>query len=283
MNPRLPDIHPADLTETLQRYQKKGSALLATNFYNYETLRGILLAASQQEQPIILQLTKSSLDYMGLSSAVKMARAGLQQFNIKGWLHLDHCYSYSLIQQCLDLGFDSVMIDASERPLKENIAITSKVVELAHQYNANVEAELGYVAKLGQSTEQMGFTDPAEAQLFVQETGVHALAVAIGSAHGFYKSEPKLDINRLAEIKQAVDIPLVLHGGSGIPASALHAAIENGICKINLATEIKNIFIQTLQHCLTENTEIDLRIVFPPAIDAVKTLVKEKLAILNDR
>lgn len=281
MPQRLPDIHPADLTEKLTAFQQQQKAILATNFYNYETLRGILQAASAMEQPVILQLTKSSLDYMGLSSAVKMARAGLQQFNIKGWLHLDHCYSYSLIQQCLDAGFDSVMIDASERPLQENIDITRKVVELAALYNANVEAELGYVAKLGQSTDAVGFTNPDEARFFVEETGVHALAVAIGSAHGFYKQEPKLDIELLAEINQKCGIPLVLHGGSGIPAEAIRAAVKNGICKINLATEIKNIFIQTLQSCLTENAEIDLRIVFPPAIKAVSDLVKEKLAIIK--
>lgn len=283
MSQRLPDIHPADLTEQLTSFQKKGKAILATNFYNYETLRGIMQAASSMEQPIILQLTKSSLDYMGLNSAVKMARAGFQQYNIKGWLHLDHCYSYSLIQQCLDAGFDSVMIDASERPMEENINITRRVVDLAAQYNANVEAELGYVAKLGQSTDQVGFTDPEEAEQFVEATGVHALAVAIGSAHGFYKQEPKLDIELLASIKEKTGIPLVLHGGSGIPAPALQAAIKNGICKINLATEIKNIFIQTLQACLTENAEIDLRIVFPPAINAVSDLVKEKLTIINQR
>ncbi|KYP14405.1 class II fructose-bisphosphate aldolase [Flavihumibacter sp. CACIAM 22H1] len=278
---QLPDVHPADLTEKLSSFQKKGKAILATNFYNYETLRGILQAAAVLEQPIILQLTKSSLDYMGLASAVKMARAGLQSFNIKGWLHLDHCYSYSLIQQCLDAGFDSVMIDASERPLEDNIRITRKVVDLALQYNANVEAELGYVAKLGQSTDQVGFTDPEEARQFVEATGVHALAVAIGSAHGFYKQEPRLDIELLATIREKTGIPLVLHGGSGIPAAALQQAIKNGISKINLATEIKNIFIQTLQACLTENEEIDLRVVFPPAINAVSDLVKEKLAIIN--
>lgn len=281
MSQKLPDIHPADLTEQLNRYQQKGKAILATNFYNYETLRGILQAASVMEQPIILQLTKSSLDYMGLSSAVKMARAGLQSFNVKGWLHLDHCYSYSLIQQCLDAGFDSVMIDASERPFDENITMTRKVVELAASYNANVEAELGYVAKLGQSTDTVGFTNPEQAKMFVAETGVHALAVAIGSAHGFYKKEPKLDIDLLAEINDKTRIPLVLHGGSGIPAEAIQQAVKNGICKINLATEIKNIFIQTLQSCLNENSEIDLRIVFPPAIRAVSDLVKEKLSIIK--
>jgi fructose-bisphosphate aldolase class II/tagatose 1,6-diphosphate aldolase GatY/KbaY len=173
------------------------------------------------------------------------------------------------------------MIDASEKPLEENIAITKAVVTLAAHYHANVEAELGYVAKLGQSTGKTGFTEPGEAKYFVEQTGVHALAVAIGSAHGFYTQEPKLDLERLQEINKATDAALVLHGGSGIPAESLRQAIERGICKINLATEIKNIFMTTLKDCLLKSDEIDLRKVFPPAITAVSDLVKDKLDIMS--
>ncbi len=270
------------MTEKLSEMQQKKAALLATNFYNYETLRGVLEAASQTRQPLILQLTKSSIDYMGLSVAVNMARAALQQYQVEGWLHLDHSDSYELIRDCLDAGFDSVMIDASEKPIEENIAITKKVVELAAKYNANVEAELGYVAKLGQSKEKTGFTDPKEAKYFVETTGVHALAVAIGSAHGFYTAEPKLDLERLQQIHDITDVALVLHGGSGIPAGSLRESINRGICKINLATEIKNIFMATLKENLLSNKEIDLRKVFPPAIHAVTALVKEKLMIAKN-
>lgn len=268
------------LKEKLMLKQQERSALLATNFYNYETLRGIMEAASALKQPIILQLTKSSIDYMGLHVAVNMAKSALEQYKVEGWLHLDHSESYELVKNCLEAGFDSVMIDASEKPLEENIAITKKVVELAGQYNANVEAELGYIAKLGQSTETIGFTDPEEARYFVEQTGINALAVAIGSAHGFYKKEPKLDIDRLKQIHAATNVALVLHGGSGIPASGLRKAIENGICKINLATEIKNIFIRTLHTCFETKDEIDLRKIFPPAIVAVKNLVTEKLDVV---
>lgn len=269
------------LQDKLKEMQARKACILATNFYNYETLRGVVEAAAASNQPIILQLTQSSINYLGLSVAVKMARTALEQYEVEGWLHLDHADSYELIEQCLKAGFDSVMIDASEQAFDENIAITRKVVKLAQQYDANVEAELGYVAKLGQSKEKLGFTEPEEARLFVQQTGIHALAVAIGSAHGFYTQEPKLDLERLADIHAITNAALVLHGGSGIPAETLKAAIQRGICKINLATEIKNIFMYQLKNSLSKSEEIDLRKVFPPAITSVTSLVKEKLDIVN--
>lgn len=261
--------------------QGTGTCLLATNFYNFETLRGVLEAASELNQPLILQLTQSSIDYMGLSVAVKMARVALAEYKVEGWIHLDHSESYDLVYKCLEAGFDSVMIDASEKPLAENIALTRKVVDLAAKYGANVEAELGYVAKLGQSTVKTGFTEPDEAKYFVDETGVDALAVAIGSAHGFYKEEPKLDLDRLSRIQAITEAVLVLHGGSGIPGRSLQEAIKRGICKINLATEIKNIFMTSLKECLLRSDEIDLIRVFPPATKAVTALVKEKLEIIK--
>jgi fructose-bisphosphate aldolase class II/tagatose 1,6-diphosphate aldolase GatY/KbaY len=162
-----------------------------------------------------------------------------------------------------------------------NIEISRKVVELAKSYDANVEAELGYVAKLGQSKDKVGFTEPHDAQRFVSETGVDALAVAIGSAHGFYKETPRLDIGRLKEIRSAVNIPLVLHGGSGIPAEQIREAVKAGICKVNVATEIKNAFMASLKIQLNETDEIDLRKVFPKSVDKVTELLVNKFAILR--
>lgn len=269
------------LQQKLKAFQQTREALLATNFYNFETLKGVLTAASLEKQPVILQLTRSSIEYMGLQIAAELASAMLQFYEVEGWIHLDHGDSYELAASCLDAGFDSVMIDASEKPLSENIRITKSVVKLAEKYGANVEAELGYVAKLGQKTGRIGFTEPSEAKLFVEETGVNALAVAIGSAHGFYKEEPKLDIERLSEISNITDAVLVLHGASGIPHHALKEAIQHGICKINLATEIKNIFMKTLKNKLAMEDEIDLRKVFPPATGAVTNLVREKLRVIG--
>ena len=258
-------------------------ALLATNFYNFETLDGVMQAAVRCNSPIILQLTRSSIEYMGLPLAFQMAMAAISYHGLKAWIHLDHGDSYELVAQCIDEGFDSVMIDASEKPFRENIKITKKVVDQARKYGACVEAELGYVAKLGQSKEKEGFTLPEEASRFVDETGVDALAVAIGTAHGFYKQEPRLDLERLSRIREVTNAALVLHGGSGVPHTTLQDAIARGICKVNLATEIKNIFMKTLKAKLENESEIDLRKVFPVAIDAVTSLVSEKLNVVNNK
>lgn len=261
--------------------EKENSALLAVNYYNLETALGIARAAADTGMPVILQTTEKSIQYMGMKVTVGLAHALIDEYGIEAWLHLDHAESYELVEDCLKAGFDSVMIDASEKPFEENIKLTRRVVDLARKFDASVEAELGYVAKLGQSTEKTGFTEPEEAQKFVEETGVDSLAVAIGSAHGFYRREPNLDLERLREIHQANDAALVLHGGSGIPVGQLQESIRCGIRKINLATEIKNTFMKTLQRALQGNPEIDLRKVFPPAIDAVKSVVRNKLEIVR--
>lgn len=257
------------------------SALLAVNFYNFETLSAVLKAASAQDTSIILQSTKSTINYLGLEVTAQLARAAISQYDVEAWLHLDHAQDIDLIQRALDAGYDSVMIDASEQPIEENRELSRKVVEMAEPYGANVEAELGYIAKLGQSKEEVAFTQPEEAQSFVADTGVDALAVAIGSAHGFYDKEPKLDIELLADIQDATSAALVLHGGSGIPDTQIQAAIRNGIRKINLATEVKNGFMNTLRNELPKSDEIDLRKVFPAAIDHVQQLLENKISMIN--
>jgi fructose-bisphosphate aldolase class II/tagatose 1,6-diphosphate aldolase GatY/KbaY len=271
------------LQDKYKELQSTSVSLLATNFYNFETLEGVLQAAVRCNSPIILQLTRSSIEYMGLPLAFQMARTAIDHHGLKAWVHLDHGDSFELVAQCLDEGFDSVMIDASEKPFRENIKITKKVVALASKYGACVEAELGYVAKLGQSTEKEGFTLPEEASRFVDETGVDALAVAIGTSHGFYKKEPRLDLERLSRIREVTNAALVLHGGSGVPHATLQDAISRGICKVNLATEIKNIFMKTLKAKLENESEIDLRKVFPDAIDAITNLVIDKLNVVNNK
>ena len=266
--------------EKLHESRRQGSAILATNFYNFETLASVLRAASRTSSPVILQLTRSSIDYLGLGMAVDMARRGIADHGLEGWLHLDHGGSVELVQRCLDAGFDSVMIDASERPFDENAETTRRVVELAKPYGANVEAELGYVAKLGQQ-QTGGFTTPEDAARFVKETGVDCLAVAIGSAHGFYKQPPKLDIERLREIAAATDALLVLHGSSGIPDDQIRAAIESGIVKVNLATEIKDNFMRALKNLLAETNEIDLRKVFPAAMTPTVEMLERKYRLMR--
>ncbi len=269
------------LQEKLLQYRSEGKALLAANFYNFETLAGILQAARQLEEPVILQLSESSINYLGLELAAKLARAGLSQYGVEGWLHLDHGATPGLAARCLDAGFDSVMIDGSEKPFEENVRITRQVVDMAKIYEANVEAELGFIAKLGQEQERDGFTQPEQARDFVIMTGVNALAVAIGTAHGFYKKEPKLDLVRLSRISAITPVPLVLHGGSGIPDEMLRNAISHGIVKVNLATDSKNTFMKELRKVLFTTDEIDLRKTFPPAIEAVKELIVRKIRLVS--
>lgn len=268
------------LQEKLKEYQRDQKAILATNFYNLETLQSILTAAESCRAPVILQLTRSSIEYMGLKESVALARQSLEDYGVEGWIHLDHGDSVELVQECLDAGFDSVMIDASNKPFSENVEITRQVVETAQKYNANVEAELGYIAKLGQ--DQTGeYTTVDEASEFVRQTGVDALAIAVGSAHGFYKSAPNLNIERIAEIHKAIDTILVLHGSSGIPDPMIQSAIKNGITKINLATEIKDTFMKALKNTLLSTDEIDLRKVFPKARKPVADLLIHKFKIVN--
>ncbi|MEQ8471977.1 MAG: class II fructose-bisphosphate aldolase [Marinoscillum sp.] len=268
------------LQERLALNKKEGKALLATNFYNFETLSAVLTAAREQNSALILQLSESSLHYMGLKVATKLGKAGIEQYGVEAWLHMDHGSDVNLVKACLDAGFDSVMIDASERPFDENVKITSEIVKYAESYGANVEAELGYISKLGQE-QKMVYTQPEEAKRFVEATGINALAVAVGSAHGFYKETPKLQLDLIAEINEATTAALVLHGSSGIPHDQVQESIKRGITKINLATEIKNIFMKKLQETLAGSDEIDLRKVFPKATQTATDLVSEKLQMIN--
>lgn len=266
--------------QRLKQCTQNGTAMLATNFYNFETLKGLLLAAHKTGNSLILQTSEGTLRYLGVKTAASLARSLLTELGVQGWLHFDHGGSIELVKECLDAGYDSVMIDASEKPLSENIKITREVVKIAEPYGANVEAELGYIAKLGQRQE-MEPTPLKDAVTFGEQTGVDALAIAIGNAHGFYSRTPHLNFERLREIRAATSCCLVLHGSSGIPDDQLKEAIRLGIGKINLATETKNAFMTKLQTLLTGSLEIDLRKIFPEAIAAVEDLIKKKLEVIG--
>ncbi|MCG2461664.1 class II fructose-bisphosphate aldolase [Flavobacteriaceae bacterium F89] len=268
------------LQDKLAENKKEGKALLATNFYNFETLSAVLAAAQSTGSEVILQVSESSVHYMGLKIAKSLADSALEQYGVTAWLHLDHGQDLNLIKRCIDIGFDSVMIDASEKSYEENVRITREIVRYADNYDINVEAELGYISKLGQD-QKMIYTQPQEAKAFVEATGITALAVAVGSAHGFYKEVPRLQIDLIGKINTATPVALVLHGSSGIPNDQLQAAIKKGITKINLATEIKNNFMKSLQQVLNETDNIDLRKVFPKATAQVTALVSDKLQTIN--
>ena len=258
-----------------------GCAVAALNFYNAETLRAHLNAANAAGAPIILQTTEATINYLGIRLAVAMARAAADEAAQPFALHLDHGASYELAARCVGAGYTSVMIDGSKLPFAQNVALTRRVVQMARAAGVSVEGELGHVAHNDDGDDPARFfTRPDDARRFVAQTGVDALAVAVGTAHGFYKGEVKLDFPRLQEIRDAVgDVALVLHGGSGVPDELMQEAIRCGIAKINFGTELKNAFTRAVKASLLASEDIDLRRTFAPAIQAVQNVSAAKIRV----
>jgi ketose-bisphosphate aldolase len=265
--------------DILQAARSEGRAVAALNFYNAETLRAHILAANECDAPIILQTTESTINYLGIDMAVAMASAAAREIRKPIALHLDHGGSYEIVRRCIDAGYTSVMIDGSKLPFRENVELTRRVVTAAHAAGVSVEGELGHIAQNSDNVDITRFyTRPEDARQFVAETGVDALAVAIGTAHGFYKGEVRLDLERLQEIRDAVgETALVLHGGSGVPDELLRESVRCGIAKINFGTELKNAFTLAVKRSLSSSDDIDLRRTFAPAIEAVKEVSASKI------
>ena len=261
---------------------RAGKAIAALNFYNAETLIAHVRAANASNESIILQTTEATIDYLGLGMILGMASAAADQLGRPAALHLDHGSSYELAARCIDAGYTSVMIDGSKLSFADNCAVTRRVVEFAHSAGVSVEAELGHVGQNnGRSAVVTQFlTEAKDAARFVTETNVDALAVAIGTAHGFYKGEVRLDFGRLQEINNAIPTtPLVLHGGSGVSAELLQRSIACGIRKVNFGTELKNAFTGAIKRSLASSDDIDLRRTFAPAISAVEEISRSKIQI----
>ena len=261
------------------------TAVAALNFYNAETMLGHIRAANAVGTSIILQTTESTIDYLGLGLTVAMARAAAEQIEKPVALHLDHGGSYELAARCIEAGYTSVMFDGSKLSFSENCAQTRRVVELAHAHGVTVEGELGHVGHNDEVTTDDRadlYTRAADAKRFVAETEVDALAIAIGTAHGFYKGKVRLDLDRLTQIREAVgETALVLHGGSGVPEEVLRQAIVHGICKINFGTELKNAFTLAVKESLSLSEDIDLRRTFAQAIAAVQQVSQEKIRVCS--
>jgi ketose-bisphosphate aldolase len=267
--------------QLLDEARREGRAVAALNFYNAETLLAHIRAASELSASIILQTTESTINYLGLNMVVAMANAAAERLEKPVALHLDHGTSYELASRCIDAGYTSVMIDGSKLPFAENCALTRRVVEMASARRVSVEGELGHVTHNDESEDVARFfTRPEDAARFVEVTKVDALAVAIGTAHGFYQGEVRLDFERLARIREAVgETALVLHGGSGVPDELLRRAISEGIRKINFGTELKDAFTAALKKSLSRTEEIDLRKTFLPAIEAVRQVSAAKIRL----
>ena len=268
----------------LEAATRAGKGVAALNFYNAETLIAHARAAKATGESIILQTTEATIDYLGFGMIVGMATATADQLEQPVALHLDHGGSYELAARCIDHGYTSVMIDGSKMSFADNCAVTRRVVEIAHAADVSVEGELGHVGQNSEPSEvaTQFLTEANDAARFVTETNVDALAVAIGTAHGFYKGEVRLDFARLQEINAAIpNTPLVLHGGSGVSAELLQKSIAFGIRKVNFGTELKNAFTRAVKHSLSSSDDIDLRRTFSPAISAVEEISRSKIHICS--
>jgi len=241
-----------------------------------------LRAAYSLKQSIILQTTESTINYLGLPIIRGLATAAADQLEQPVALQLDHGNSYELAARCIEHGYTSVMIDGSKLSFADNCALSRRVVELAHPAGVSVEGELGHVGQNSDPTSGNLLARPNDAARFVSETEVDALAVAVGTAHGFYQGDVKIEFGRLQEISAAVpNTPLVLHGGSGVSAELLRRAIACGIRKVNFGTELKNAFTNAIKTSLASSDDIDLRRTFTPAISAVEEISRSKIQICS--
>ncbi len=267
----------------LKRAQEGHYAIGAFNVENMEMVMAVISAAEEMNAPVIMQTTPSTVKYAGLDYFLANVKVAASSASVPVVMHLDHGSSFDLAAQALRAGYTSIMIDGSHESFEENIALSKAVVDMCKPSGIAVEAELGKVG--GKEDDLDGgegdvYTDPQEAREFVERTGVDSLAIAIGTAHGMYKGEPKLDLERLSEIRDVVSVPLVLHGGSGIPDSKVQEAINRGICKVNYATELRIAFTHGVNEYLKANpNEIDPKKYNKAGLEEVKKFVKEKIQV----
>ena len=271
-------------TEMFKKAYDGGYAIGAFNVNNMEIVQGITEAAQELKAPLILQVSKGARAYANHTYLVKLVEAAVECCpDIPIVLHLDHGPDFETCKSCIDGGFTSVMIDASSKPFAENIEITKSVVLACHAAGIPVEAELG---KVGGKEDDLdggngnGYTVPSEAAEFAERTGVDSLAVAIGTAHGVYKGTPKLDMERLSEIRKVVSVPLVLHGTSGVPDDAVRECVARGMCKVNYATDLRIAFSKGLKEYLAKDPEVfDPKKYSAVGREYVKEYVKSKILV----
>lgn len=274
------------VAEMLKEAEKEGYAVGAFNTNNMEIAQAIVEAAEAERSPVIMQASQGAIAYAGLEYITSLAMLAAAKATVPVALNLDHGTSLAQVVQCIRSGFSAVMYDGSKLPLEENIAMTRKVLEIARPVGVSVEAELGKIGgtedDITVSEKEALFTDPDEAAYFVRETGIDCLAVAIGTAHGQYQGEPKLDFERLEKIRALTQLPIVLHGSSGVPDAAIKEAIRLGIRKINIDTNIREAFVRAMRRVLDSNpAEIDPRKILGPARSDAIAIIREKMRVFG--
>lgn len=270
----------------IKKAQEKGIAIASFNVHNLETIQAVAEGAAEERCPVIIQTTPGTLKHAGIEYISAITKAASEMYDIPIALHVDHCTSFETIIKCIRCGYTSVMIDTAHLPYNENVDMVKKVVEIAHSVNVSVEGELGRIGgvedDLKLDEKEALFTVPEEAYDFVNKTGLDMLAVAIGTAHGEYKGRPELDFARLEKIRNLVDIPLVLHGASGVYDEEIKRSLKLGICKINIATELKNPMAAAIKETFSKNSsENDPRKYMGNAKQMVKEVVKQKIRLCN--
>ncbi|ATF16368.1 class II fructose-bisphosphate aldolase [Brevibacillus sp. HB1.2] len=269
-------------TQMLRTAREQGYCVGAFNVHTMEMLQAVVEAACEANAPLILQTTVGTVRHLGPEYVAAIARVASEEARVPIALHLDHCHEEELIVRCIEAGYTSVMIDASMHPFAENASMTRRVVELARERGVNVEAELGKVGgvedDLVVDDADAALADPIECERFIELTGVDTLAPAIGTAHGIYKGEPRIDFVRIEEIARRVSVPLVLHGGSGIPEEQVKRAVQLGMAKMNVATELRIAFSQAIKGVFDNNPqENDPRTYMKQAKQAVKEVALAKM------
>jgi tagatose 1,6-diphosphate aldolase GatY/KbaY len=268
--------------EMLLNAQKGGYAVGAFNVENMEMVKAVIAAAEELGAPVILQTTPSTIKYGTIETYSAIVQAEAKNAHVPIALHLDHGSSFELAVQAIKHGYTSVMIDGSGLPFEDNIALTKRVVEVANAVGIPVEAELG---KIGGKEDDLQAeadtnTDPEEARIFVEKTGISSLAVAIGTAHGYYIGIPVLDKERLSKVKQVVTIPLILHGASGLSDEEVRECVRRGICKVNFATELRAAYTDAGRKLLAEKPEtFDPKALGKSGMAAVKELVINRMRV----
>lgn len=269
--------------ELLLDAQEKGYAVGAFNVENMEMVQAVAAAAEELKSPVIMQTTPSTVKYADLDFFYANVKAAAEKVSVPVVMHLDHGSSFELAMQAYRAGYTSIMIDGSHGTWEENVAISRAVADACHPAGIPVEAELGKVGGKEDDLEAGAgnpYTDPEEAARFVELTRVDSLAVAVGTAHGVYTGIPKLDLDRLCEIRKRVSVPLVLHGTSGVPDETVRECIKRGICKVNYATDLRIAFTKGLRSVLHAQQDIiDPKKYNAAGREQVKRYVMEKIIV----
>lgn len=260
--------------QLLSTAKRKGYAVPAFNVDNLESVLGVLNALNSTGKPLIIQTIPRTLKYGGIHTYAALTRA-LYKGGADLSIHLDHGGDIQTVKACIDAGYTSVMIDGSMLDFDQNVSLTKQVVELAHKSGVSVEAELGTIGGKEETEGQIKYTEVAEAVEFVKLTGVDSLAIGVGTAHGVYKGTPHIAVDRIKEIADKVDIPLVLHGASGLSDEVIRACIDAGINKINFATHLRQAFTEGLKKGLADKgATYDPKTYLPFAIKAVQEVAE---------